>query len=72
MRFVEAINLHSLTLILSLMTDNHKLIDSLGTIVKGKENVSEAWNKYFKLFPDYFIRIDELIKEENSVMLQQI
>lgn len=69
LKFVEAINSHNEKIISSMMTEDHKFIDSLGKSLKGKIFVTEAWRSYFKMFPDYFIRIDEVVEKENLVVL---
>lgn len=69
LKFVEAVNSHNLKLISSLMTEEHKFIDSLGKSVKGKKAMTISWGKYFEMFPDYFIRINEIIEKENLVVL---
>ncbi|MBZ0201257.1 MAG: nuclear transport factor 2 family protein [Ignavibacteriaceae bacterium] len=69
LKFVEAINSHSVKLISTLLTEKHKFIDGLGKSINGKEIATEAWSKYLKVFPEYFIRIDEVIEKDNIVLL---
>lgn len=37
----------------ALLTDDHTFIDSANNSVQGKEQVVEAWTRFFALFPDY-------------------
>ncbi len=69
LKFVEAINSHNVKIISSMMTEDHKFIDSLGKSIKGKVVATESWRSYLKVFPDYFIRIDEVVEKENKVVL---
>jgi len=55
--FVEAINDHNVDKICSLITDEHKFIDSQGNVTLGKEQMRAGWIGYFQLFPDYKIEI---------------
>jgi ketosteroid isomerase-like protein len=51
--FNEAINRRDLQGLRELMTDDHRLIDSDGNLIRGKEEVLEAWRGFFDAFPDY-------------------
>jgi ketosteroid isomerase-like protein len=53
MRFNECINAGDLDGLASLMTDNHRLIDSAGAVTAGKDAVLHAWAGFFDAFPDY-------------------
>jgi ketosteroid isomerase-like protein len=59
--FVSAINQHDVDRICSLMTDDHKFIDSQGNAAIGKEQMRAGWTGYFQLFPDYKIEITEIL-----------
>ena len=59
LRFVERINAHDVDGLAALMTDEHRFIDSGGTVHTGRERMREAWTEYLRMVPDYWIRIDE-------------
>jgi len=65
--FVEAINDHNVDKICSLMTDDHKFIDSQGNITLGKEQMRAGWIGYFQLFPDYKIEITEVFPSGDNI-----
>lgn len=65
--FVRAINEHNVDEICSLMANDHKIIDSYGNEVVGKESMRACWIGYFKLFPDYKIEISEIFSSEDAV-----
>ena len=45
-QFVAAINAHDLEGIASLMTSDHRFIDSLGAVVEGRDAMREGWKFY--------------------------
>jgi ketosteroid isomerase-like protein len=51
--FNEAINARDIDQLTSLMTDDHRFIDSAGAVVAGKQACAEAWRGFFAAFPDY-------------------
>jgi ketosteroid isomerase-like protein len=65
--FVNAINEHNVNKIFSLMTDDHKFIDSQGNVVLGKEQMKYGWIGYFQLFPDYKIEIKEIFLNGDTI-----
>jgi limonene-1,2-epoxide hydrolase len=58
--FVNAINEHDVDKICSLITEDHKFIDSQGNEVVGKEKMRTGWIGYFRWFPDYKIEITNM------------
>ncbi len=67
--FVDAINKADTAELLSLMSPDHVLVDSAGNHMSGTKNLEQAWNGYFKLFPDYQIEITDMMEKEGSVGL---
>ena len=65
--FVDAINKHNVDKICSLMTDDHKFIDSQGNEAVGKEKMRAGWTGYFQLFPDYKIEITEIFLNGDTI-----
>ncbi len=48
-QFVDAINAHDLEAISSLMTDGHRFVDSLGSVVEGRDAMRTGWTHYFRM-----------------------
>ncbi len=67
--FVEAINSHSVGAIAEMISDNHTLVDSLGTVVAGREEIRKAWIGYFYLVPDFSISCDRVLEEGDTVAI---
>jgi ketosteroid isomerase-like protein len=57
--FVNAINEHDVNKMSPLMHDGHVFFDEWGRKTHGKNKVKNGWEGYFKLFPDYKIRITD-------------
>jgi hypothetical protein len=64
--FVDRINAHDVDGICALMEENH-VIDGLGCSVTGREAMRNAWQAYFAMVPDYWIRIERLLQQETVV-----
>lgn len=65
--FVDAINEQNVDKICSLITEDHKFIDSQGNEVVGKEKMRTGWIGYFQWFPDYKIEITKTFLDGNTV-----
>jgi ketosteroid isomerase-like protein len=57
-QFVNAINAHDIERLASLMTSDHRFIDSLGVVVEGRDAMREGWKFYFSMVPDYNLDIN--------------
>ncbi len=66
-QFIVLINNHVAHDLASLITDNHTFIDAQGAKTSGKKDIIEGWKQYFKMFPDYWITIHEVMERENVV-----
>jgi ketosteroid isomerase-like protein len=67
--FAKAINSRSVPAMLELMTDDHALVDSLGSMVVGKQNMARAWEGYFRMVPDYSIAVDQNLVQGSTVVM---
>lgn len=65
--FVERINEHDIEGMSELMSEDHRFIDSLGIVVTGKKEMTEAWKGYLKWFPDYEITVVNTLLTNDSV-----
>jgi ketosteroid isomerase-like protein len=67
-QFVTAINAHDPEALHSLMTANHRFIDSLNNRVEGAETMRNGWRGYFAMCPDYRIEVAVLLDSDNIVL----
>ena len=68
-KFAEAINNRDANKLNALMTEDHRFIDSMGTVVDGRERMRQGWIGYYEMVPDYKIEIDEAIVSGNVVFM---
>ncbi|HLG13439.1 MAG TPA: nuclear transport factor 2 family protein [Blastocatellia bacterium] len=66
--FIDRINAHDVDALSEMMTDDHLFVDSLGRSSRGREAMKEAWDAYFRLFPDYAIACEETIGRAELVV----
>lgn len=59
-QFNTCINAADLSGLSSLMTDDHVFLDTVGSRVSGKADVTAAWAAFFGSFPDYRNEFDSL------------
>jgi len=39
------------------MTSDHRFIDSLGTVVEGRDSMRDGWKFYFAMVSDYHLEL---------------
>ncbi len=61
--FIAAINRRNLMEISDLMAEDHTFVDSAGTVVTGRQKMTTGWAGYFRMFPDYEIRVDSMLAD---------
>jgi ketosteroid isomerase-like protein len=67
--FNEAINGRDLDRLTSMLTDDHRFVDSAGQIVSGREAVAAAWSGFFASFPDYRNEFDTVEARGDAVVV---
>ena len=67
--FVRAINRQDANDLASLMSEEHRFIDSLGHSVVGRERMRAGWESYFRMVPDYTIEVDETLTDGPVVVM---
>jgi ketosteroid isomerase-like protein len=67
LRFLDLINQHDPDKLAELMTADHLFVDSLGQIVKGREQMCAAWRGYYQFCPDYWVSHEELLENGDTV-----
>ena len=55
-RFIDRINAGDVEGLSVLMTTDHRFIDSLGSVIVGRETMREGWRQYFQMVPDYHMK----------------
>jgi ketosteroid isomerase-like protein len=67
-QFVTAINGHDVGTLTALMTSDHTFVDSAGNRTVGALSMEPGWCGYFTMCPDYWVRVDDLIAECETVL----
>ena len=67
--FVDRINRHDVAGLAALMTEGHLFVDALGQEVRGREQMETGWLGYLAWFPDYSIKVDDVLSRGNMVAL---
>jgi limonene-1,2-epoxide hydrolase len=65
--FIAAINRHDPTGLSDLMTEDHTFVDSGGTTQSGREAMKAGWEEYFRMFPDYTIKVETMFQDRAVV-----
>lgn len=68
-RFIERINAHDVAGLAALLTSDHRFIDSLGSVVLGREATREGWRQYFQIVPNYRIDISRSFADADHMVL---
>ena len=68
-QFIDRINARDVDGMLALMTSDHRMLDSLGNLMVGRDTMRAAWQGYFAMVPDYKISIDMAFAEGDDVIL---
>lgn len=68
-QFVKRINANDVQGIVAMMTEDHRFIDSVGTVVAGSDKMAEGWAAYLGMMTDYRIEIRETLCRGSTVVL---
>jgi ketosteroid isomerase-like protein len=63
-----AINRRDMLALTALLAPDHIFVDSLGHRVQGAVSMEAGWRGYFAMCPDYWIRTDNVMAEEGTVL----
>ena len=66
---MDAINRGDVRQLATLMTEDHRFIDSMGNEVVGRTVMTAGWASYFELFPGYRITVDRRFDAGDRVAL---
>jgi limonene-1,2-epoxide hydrolase len=61
--FNNAINEGNVELLSSLMTEDHTFIDAGGAAHSGKKEMTEGWNDFLRMFPDYKNNFEQILQD---------
>ena len=67
--FVNAINRQDVDALMEMMTPEHRFVDSLGSMVEGREKMRAGWRAYFDMVPDYKIAVEETYRDGSVVVM---
>jgi len=67
--FLKAINTQDVDGMTALLAPGHRMIDSLGGVVEGREKIGECWKGYFRMVPDYSVDVEETFVNGSSVVI---
>jgi ketosteroid isomerase-like protein len=65
-QFVATINARDVDRLAALMTPDHRFIDSLGTVINGRDAVREGWKFYFGMVPDYNLEVSRFFSAQDG------
>jgi len=65
--FVQAINRHVPSEIARLMAKDHTFVDSQGRAHSGRDCLIKGWTEYFQKFPDFEIRVEQMLERDGVV-----
>ena len=65
--FMSAINEADMSLLASLMTEDHTFVDSMGNTDSGRHNMIKGWKGYFRMFPDFQVKADHFFQDGERV-----
>ena len=61
--FIAAINRQDPSAMSDLMTEDHTFVDSGGATQSGRQNMTAGWAGYFRMFPDFEIRVENMLAD---------
>jgi ketosteroid isomerase-like protein len=67
--FISAINGGDASSLSGLMTDDHSLVDSGGSVESGRARVTDGWKTFFSLFPDYRVEAERFLQDGPTVAI---
>jgi ketosteroid isomerase-like protein len=67
--FIAQVNAHDADALSALLAPEHRFIDSLGTVVCGRETLRAGWRAYFNRVPDYRIRVARVLAQGEEVLV---
>jgi ketosteroid isomerase-like protein len=69
LRFLELIGHHDADKLAELMTEDHVFVDSLGHVVRGREEMRQAWRGYYTFCPNYWVTHEQIFEHGSLVAI---
>ena len=69
LEFISRINAGDVDSLCALMTEDHLFVDCLGRKTIGREVMREGWAHYFLWFPDYRIKVIDVLSSSDTVAI---
>jgi limonene-1,2-epoxide hydrolase len=69
LQFVDAINTGDLAAMRRLLSEDHTFTDSLSKSFSGADDMIAGWQRFFRAYPGYHIRIDHAVADPICVAL---
>jgi len=67
--FLRAINRQDVDRLVELMSPAHRFIDTLGSVVEGRDKMRQGWAAYFRMVPDYTVAVEEYYPADPVVIM---
>jgi ketosteroid isomerase-like protein len=67
--FIARINDHNVDGLSAILSEDHRFIDSLGSVFIGRETLRTGWADYFRLVSEYRITVHEFAEGGSSLLL---
>ena len=67
--FIDRINAHDVDGIVGLLSDEYQFVNSSGDHFSGRQFMRETWLDQFGKHPDFRIRVERVIADENGVAI---
>jgi len=67
--FIDRINAHDVEGLRALMAEDHRFLDAEATEIRGAEAMRDAWERYFALFPDYYVSPEDVLEKDGAVLI---
>lgn len=68
-QFNDAINARDLDALVALMTDDHRFVDTEGTVFEGIDRCRAIWSGFFDAFPDYRNHFETVTEKDGTVVI---
>ncbi|MDW8262005.1 MAG: nuclear transport factor 2 family protein [Phycisphaerales bacterium] len=67
LKFIDRINAHDVNGIMQLMSPAYEFVNSSGERFRDRQFIRETWEAQFRNHPDYTIRVQRVIADEEGV-----
>lgn len=67
LKFIDRINAHDVDGIMKLVSSDYEFVNSSGDHFRDRQFIRETWEEQFKNHPDYRIRVQRVIADDEGV-----